>query len=86
MTYAVVWMATAVRQLGQIAAAATDPRSVQQAADWVDYTLRRAPSDMGESRGGNERVWYGDVLGVYYEVDDATTTVRILLVGPARRR
>ena len=41
---------------------------------------------MGESRWGAHRVWYGDTIGIWYTVDDATMTVRVLAVGPARRR
>jgi hypothetical protein len=44
------------------------------------------PRDMGESRGGNARLWFWDRLGIYYTVDVHTMTVRVLLVGPARRR
>jgi hypothetical protein len=59
---------------------------VDKAAGWIDYTLRRVPNDMGESREAGERVWYSDLLGVYYRVDDAAGTVRIQSVGLARRR
>lgn len=86
MTYSVIWTLTAIQRLAQITSAATDPESVKLASTFVDYALRRMPRDMGESREGNERIWYGDVLGVYYVVDDATSTVRVQLVGPARRR
>jgi hypothetical protein len=40
---------------------------------------------MGESRAGEARLWYWDVLGVYYTVDYAALAVTVLLVGPARR-
>jgi hypothetical protein len=86
MTYTVIWSLTAIQQLAQITANAVDPGSVRLAASWVDYALRRMPRDMGESRSGTLRVWYGDVLGVLYTVDDALMKVQVLLIGPARRR
>ena len=86
MTYTVLWSPTSIQQLTRLTAAATDPGSVHQAAAWIDYALRRVPRDMGESRGGLTRVWYGDVLGVLYTVDDNAMRVQVLLVGPARRR
>ena len=44
------------------------------------------PLDMGESRAGKDRLWYSDLLGVYFRVADEKMTVRIMAVGPARRR
>lgn len=55
----------------------------------MEYMLRRAPRDMGESRSSRSRgfrVWYEDVLGMYYRIDEAAMRVEVLLVGPARRR
>ncbi len=86
MTYSVTWKLTAIQQLDRLTAAAADPQSVRQAAAFIDYALRRDPRNMGESRAGNARLWYWDVLGVYYTVDYAALTVTVLLVGPARRR
>lgn len=86
MTYAVIWTMNAVRQLNLLVAAALAPSTVQDAARWVDYSLRRVPSDVGESREPGHRVWYGDVLGVYYQVDDTAMRVTVITVGPARRR
>ncbi|MDB5308984.1 MAG: hypothetical protein JWO38_3186 [Gemmataceae bacterium] len=85
MTYSVVWKLTAIQQLNQITADAADPRAVAQAAAFADYALRRDPHNMGESRSVNTRLWYWDVLGVYFTVDDAKMTVTVLMVGPARR-
>ena len=87
MTFVVTWMLIALDQLAAVATARGDPRAVDDAARWVDYTLRRVPYDVGESRQSmNVRVWYGDVLGVYYYVDPDALTVRIVSAGPARRR
>ena len=86
MTFTVTWSLTAIQLLVRISAVATDPAAVQRAAALIDRVLRRIPEDVGESRSGNARVWYQDVLGVYYRVDTAAMTVHVLLVGPARRR
>ncbi len=86
MTFLVTWAVAALAQLAAVAAARGDPRAVDEAARWVDYTLRRVPFDVGESRqSANVRVWYGDVLGVHYVVDPDTLTVRVMAVAPARR-
>ncbi len=86
MTFVVTWSLVAHEQFVRLEADAVDPESVRQAAAWVDYTLRRTPLDMGELRWGGERLWYGDVLGVWYKVDDRAGTVRVQSIGPARRR
>jgi hypothetical protein len=41
MTYTVTWTLTAIQQLNQLSTTATDPRSVQRAAAFIDYVLRR---------------------------------------------
>lgn len=86
MTFIVTWAVSALQELARVESAAAVPESVHQARDWVDYTLRRIPLDVGESRDENYRLWYGDVLGIWYQVNTDAGTVRILAVGPARRR
>ena len=85
MTYTVTWSAVAIARLAQIAAAHADPAAVDREAVWMDSILRRYPLAMGESRFGSDRLWYADILGVWYRVDDDAMTVTILTVGPARR-
>lgn len=85
MTYAVIWAMDAIRELSRIEQAADHPPAVRQAANRVDYALRRTPNDMGESRDGNERLWYEDELGVWYNVDDVRMRVDVLAVGLSRR-
>jgi hypothetical protein len=65
---------------------ADDPARVRAAQDRIDWSLRRTPRDMGESRSPGYRVWYEDVLGVYYRIDEAALRVEVLFAGPARRR
>ncbi len=86
MTYTVTWSFAAYQAIAELTAAAVDPLSVDRAGQFTDYSLRRFPSDLGESRSGRFRLWYGDVLGVLFEVDDVALTVRVVLAGPARRR
>jgi hypothetical protein len=85
MTYLLTWELSAILELGRIERASRDPASVKKAGEWVDYTLRRIPLNVGESRFGKYRLWYGDVLGVYFEVDPDAMTVKVLAVEPAVR-
>ncbi len=86
MTYSVVWSMAAVTQLNRIIQAAADPAAVHAATNRIDFALRRTPRDMGESRRRGYRLWYEDVLGVWYSVDEAGMRVEVHLVGPSRRR
>jgi hypothetical protein len=85
-TYAVVWSLEAIQQLARIEAVADDPARVRHAAERVDFALRRVPLDLGESRGGTERLWYGDVLGVFFAVDEAALRVRVKSVALSHRQ
>ena len=86
MTYAVVWRLTASQEVSRVESAAADRDRVRQAAARIDFMLRRYPRDMGESRVPGCRLWYEDVLGVYYRIDEAAMRVEVLYAGPARRR
>ncbi|MFO0852094.1 MAG: hypothetical protein U0871_26550 [Gemmataceae bacterium] len=93
MTWVVTWAAATSAEIVRIAALRGDPAAVDQAVQRMDWVLRRYPTDMGESRvpalravGPDLRVWFGDVLGVLYQVDDVAMRVEVLAVGPARRR
>lgn len=87
MTFLLTWSSKAMDQFHKIVAAADDPARIRAASDHMDYALRRYPFDMGESRDRRDyRLWYGDVLGVLYQVDDRAMTVRIVSVSLARRR
>jgi hypothetical protein len=67
-------------------ATADDPARIREAAEWIDYSLRRIPTDMGESRQTDRfRLWYSDVLGVYFHVDSDISRVLVIDVGPAKR-
>lgn len=85
MNYTVTWRLSAIQQLGTVSAGAADPAVVQTAAARVDYFLRRLAPDLGESRAPGFRVWYAEVLGVFYRIDEGAHRVEVLFVGPARR-
>ena len=86
MTYYVIWLHAAFLELARIEAVAEDPAVVRAAAARIDWALRRTPRDMGESRDPGYRVWYEDVLGVYFQIDEGNLRVEVLSAGPARRR
>ena len=64
---------------------ADDPAAVRAAQDRIDYMLRRWARDLGESRDPGFRLWYGDMLGVFYRIDEEAMRVEVLFAGPARR-
>lgn len=86
MTYAVIYAIPALQELVAYERSSGDPERVRAAAARMEFMLRRDPRSMGESREPGFRVWYEDVLGMYFRVDDAALRVEVLLVGPARRR
>lgn len=47
--------------------------------------LRRMARDLGESREPGFRLWYEDVLGVFYRIDEDAMRVEVLFAGPSRR-
>lgn len=83
MTFTVVWSANAERDFTAILANADDSARIREATARVDYMLRRMARDLGESRDRGFRLWYEDVLGVFYRVDE---DVEVLFAGPSRRR
>ena len=86
MTYFVFWSVFASQEVQRVQSAAADPDRVRQAANRIDFMLRRYPRDIGESRSPGFRLWYEDVLGVYYRIDEAAMRVEVLAAGPSRRR
>ena len=65
---------------------ADDPATVRAAQDRVDFLLRRMARDLGEEREPGFRLWYEDVLGVFYRIDEGAMRVEVLFPGPSRRR
>ena len=86
MTFSVVWAMAALRAATALEQALDDPARVRAAQDRIDWALRRTPRDVGESRGPSYRLWYEDVLGVYFRIDENAMRVEVLYAGPSRRR
>jgi hypothetical protein len=85
MTFTVIWRLSAMAELAAVTSSADDPAVVRQAAARVDFLLRRMARDLGESRAPGFRLWYEDVLGVFYHIDEDNLKVEVLFAGPARR-
>ncbi len=85
MTFSVVWEMAALRAATALEQALGDPARVRAAQDRIDWALRRTPRDMGESREPGYRLWYEDVLGVYFRIDEGEMRVEVLYAGPSRR-
>jgi hypothetical protein len=86
MTFTVIWKMSAYQSVEAIAATAEDPGRVKAAQDRIDFMLRRYARDLGESRDPGFRIWYEDVLGVYYHIDETAMRVEVLYAGPSRRK
>lgn len=86
MTFTVIWRFSASQELDAAIAASDDPAAARAAAARVDYLLRRMARDLGESREKGFRLWYEDVLGVFYRIDEDAMRVEVLFAGPSRRR
>jgi hypothetical protein len=86
MTFSVVWSLTALQTVTGLEQSADDPARVRAAQDRIDWTLRRTPREMGESRDPGFRVWYEDVLAVYYRIDEVALRVEVILAGAADAR
>lgn len=85
MKFIVIWRLSAINQVNAVVATAADPAVVREAAARVDYLLRRMARDLGESRAEGFRLWYEDVLGVFYHIDEDAMRVEVLFAGPSRR-
>ena len=86
MTYAVVWSVFSIQETNRVERISADPARVRASIARIDHLLRRMPRDLGESREPGFRLWYEDVLGVFYRIDEAAMTVEVLYAGPSRRR
>ena len=86
MIFSVIWMMEPLLQLQQIEAESDVPEIVREAASFMEYALRRIPHELGESRRPKERLWYADVLGIYYRVDTDNSRVIVIDVAKAMRK
>jgi len=86
MSFSVYWSVLALLEADRVAKLGFDPPRVRAACARIDHALRRMARDLGESRDPGYRLWYEDVLGVYYRIDEDAMRVDILYCGPSRRR
>jgi hypothetical protein len=81
MNYAVIWTKAAVDQLAAAWMSATNRTAVQRASNRIDRQLASNPWAVGESRSGNDRLYFDQPLAVYYRIDDSDNKVYVLSVG-----
>jgi mRNA-degrading endonuclease RelE of RelBE toxin-antitoxin system len=84
MTFTVVWLKSAERELTEIWLAAEDRSMVTDAASEIDRRLRVQPEREGESRDSGQRILLIAPLGVTFEVLSADRLVRVLDVWSFR--
>jgi hypothetical protein len=72
------WTDRADQELAAAWLAAPDRNAVSQAADRVEFLLKRDPLAQGESRSGNERLMFEGPLAVLYRVEPAARVVWIV--------
>lgn len=80
MKYTVVWEPSAEQDLATIWMRARDKQAVRAAADQIDTELERDPLQAGESREGNNRIFFFPPLAVSFDVDTARRRVLVLAV------
>lgn len=80
MNYAVVWRGRAQAQLAALWLRAANKDAVTGYAEQIDRILARNPTEWGESRAGNYRLWFHRPISVFYQVVKADMTVYVLSV------
>jgi hypothetical protein len=86
MSYTVVWVPAAEQELAQLWMDAAQRREVTQAAREIDYRLRFAPVEQGESRAHGRRILLVLPLGVTFEILPEDRLVRVLDVWRFEKR
>ncbi len=86
MTYTVLWVPGAERELARLWIDASRGREVSDAANAIDARLRNAPLDAGESREKGRRILLVPPLGVRFEVSPGDRLVRGLHVWRFEKR
>ena len=86
MRYTVLWAEEAEEQLAQLWLDAALRDSVTKAAHVVEASLAINPSEAGESRASDRRIFITPPLVVDFEVHSADRTVRVLQVRLMRNK
>jgi hypothetical protein len=86
--FTIRWKQSAVNELATLwTQADSDQRkAITAATHHIERQLKQHPQDTGESRGDRDRVWWVFPLGVRFEVDEASSRVRVLQIWSFRRR
>ena len=77
--FQVVWVERAVNELAElwVQADSDGRRSITEAADTMDKILETKPFESSESREEGLRVMFVPPLGVFFEVDLSSETVKV---------
>jgi hypothetical protein len=86
--FQIVWLQAALDELADIWTRADSAarKAITAAAHTVDQSLETAPRDQGESREGEDRVFFVHPLGIQFDIDDVRARVRVLHVWDIRRQ
>jgi hypothetical protein len=84
MKFTVLWQPKAEQSLADIWMRSTERALITRAAKSLDNALRDHPLDIGESRGGLERITFSGPLGVAYSILEKDLIVRVLRVWQVR--
>lgn len=85
MNFTVIWVVHAQDQLAEIWMAATDRNAVTAASYRLDQQLADDPLNLGESRGGIERIAFEPPLRILFRVlepDRRVEVHEVALFGP----
>ena len=77
MNYTVVWTPAAENQLAAVWVASARQRAVTRAVEILDTRLAAGGPAVGESRSHGRRIAIEAPIGVIFEVDENTRTVRV---------
>lgn len=84
MKFTVLWQARAEEALADIWMRSTDRAAITRAAKSIDDDLRNHPFEVGESRGGAERITFSGPIGAAYSISEEDSIVRVLRVWLVR--
>ena len=86
--FTVSWKRSALNELATLwtQAGSAWRRAITAATNRIDQELRQEPESKGESRGGDERIYFVFPLGIRFELDRSLTIVRVLHVWSYRRK
>ena len=80
MRYTVTWDDEAEDELAAIWNNAADKDAVTAASNTIEYKLKYAPADQGESRDGVTRIYVEKPLVVVYEIREADRIVNVVSI------